>query len=58
VKLSPHKLRHTCASYLLYHDAKLETIQKILGHEGIRNTMIYLHLPRKSQEDEIARIFG
>jgi site-specific recombinase XerD len=56
--LSPHKLRHTCASFLLYHGAQLETIQKQLGHEDIRTTMIYLHLPQKRQEEEISRIFG
>jgi site-specific recombinase XerD len=58
VKLSPHKLRHTCATYLLYHGAQLETIQRLLGHADVRTTMIYLHTPQKRQEEEIGRIFG
>jgi integrase/recombinase XerD len=58
VKLSPHKLRHTCATYLLYHGAQLETIQRLLGHADVRTTMIYLHTPQKRQEEEIAKIFG
>ena len=58
VNLSPHKLRHTCATYLLYHGAQLETIQRLLGHADVRTTMIYLHTPQKRQEEEIGRIFG
>ena len=58
VKLSPHKLRHTCATYLLYHGAQLETIQRVLGHADVQTTMIYLHTPQKRQEEEIGRIFG
>jgi site-specific recombinase XerD len=58
VKLSPHKLRHTCATYLLYHGAQLETIQRLLGHSDVKTTMIYLHTPQKRQEEEIGRIFG
>jgi integrase/recombinase XerD len=58
MKLSPHKLRHTCATYLLYHGAQIETIQRFLGHADVRTTMIYLHTPQKRQEEEIGRIFG
>jgi len=58
VKLSPHKLRHTCATYLLYHGAQLETIASLLGHSDVKTTMIYLHTPQKKQEEEIGRIFG
>jgi integrase/recombinase XerD len=58
VRLSPHKLRHTCATYLLLNGAQLETVQRHLGHEDIRTTMIYLHVPQQRQADEIGRIFG
>lgn len=58
VKLSPHALRHTCATFLLYRGAQLETIQRLLGHADVRTTMIYLHTPQKKQEEEIGRIFG
>jgi site-specific recombinase XerD len=58
VRLSPHKLRHTCASYLLMKDAQLETIQRHLGHQDVKTTMVYLHVPRKRQEEEIGRAFG
>jgi site-specific recombinase XerD len=57
-KLSPHKLRHTCASYLLAGGAQLETIQRHLGHQDLQTTMIYLHMPQQRQEDEIGRVFA
>jgi site-specific recombinase XerD len=38
--------------------AWLETVQRLLGHEDIRTTMIYLHVPQRRQEEELARIFG
>lgn len=58
VRLSPHKLRHTCASYLIYHGASPETVQRLLGHQDVKTTMIYMHLPQRKQEEELARIFG
>jgi site-specific recombinase XerD len=58
VRLSPHKLRHTCASYLLMKDVQLETIQRHLGHQDVKTTMLYLHVPRKWQEEEIGRAFA
>lgn len=40
-KLTPHILRHTFASLTLQRGAKLQTIQKLLGHESITTTQIY-----------------
>lgn len=57
-RLSPHKLRHTCASYLLYHGAHLETIQRVLGHTDPRTTLAYSHLPARATEDEVSRIMA
>jgi site-specific recombinase XerD len=58
VRLSPHKLRHTCATYLLMAGAQLETIQRHLGHQDVKTTMVYLHVPQRRQEDEIGRAFA
>lgn len=42
-RVSPHTLRHTCATHLLQRDVNIVTIQKLLGHEQITSTQIYLH---------------
>ena len=42
-RVSPHTLRHTCATHLLQRDVNIVTIQKLLGHELITSTQIYLH---------------
>lgn len=42
-KLSPHLLRHTFATSMLNHDANLESIQKLLGHQSLNATEIYTH---------------
>jgi site-specific recombinase XerD len=39
--LSPHRLRHTCATRLLNAGMDITRIQKFLGHEQLSTTMIY-----------------
>lgn len=43
-RVSPHTLRHTFATDVLNHTGNLETVRKLLGHEHISSTQIYLHL--------------
>jgi len=42
---SPHKLRHTCATYLLFvKRVNPKVLKEFLGHESLATTDIYLHL--------------
>jgi integrase/recombinase XerD len=51
IKLSPHQLRHACATHLLEGQAELPDISRLLGHKRLESTQRYA----RAQSVELAR---
>jgi site-specific recombinase XerD len=53
--LSPHSLRHACATHLLKGGADVRLIQKLLGHKKLGTTSLYTQVTVLDLRDAVAR---
>ena len=53
--VTPHTLRHTCATHLLKGRADIRQIQKLLGHRRLSSTEIYTRVELTDLHEVIAR---
>lgn len=53
--VTPHTLRHTCATHLLKGRADIRQIQKLLGHRRLSSTEVYTRVELSDLAEVIAR---
>jgi len=51
--ITPHKLRHTCATNLIRRGMPLIHISEFLGHKNINTTQIYAHIESRDVEQAV-----
>lgn len=56
--LTPHMLRHTCATQWLEAGLDIRYIQKLLGHQSISTTEIYTHVSDHGLREALLRATG
>jgi integrase/recombinase XerD len=55
VSLTPHTLRHTCATHLLRGGASIRHVQELLGHRCLTTTALYTRVAIEDLRQVIAR---
>ncbi len=56
--ITPHMLRHTCATQWLEAGLDIRYVQKLLGHQSISTTEIYTHVSDQGLREALLRAMG
>lgn len=54
--VTPHALRHSCATHLLDEGGDLRRIQKLLGHKSLNTTQMYINVSHEKLLNRYQRI--
>jgi len=54
-EISFHSARHTFATFFLEKTDDLATLQRLMGHSSISQTMVYVHLTEKKKVEQMQR---
>ncbi|MHB8731542.1 MAG: tyrosine-type recombinase/integrase [bacterium] len=51
--LSTHCLRHSFATWLIGRGVNVVRVKELMGHSDLKTTLIYTHLPRRGDPDDL-----
>ena len=52
--MTPHRLRHTIATFLINQGMPITSLQKFLGHQDINKTLIYARVYDETVRNQFA----